>query len=78
MSTSTKLPAMIAVESSNIESIGYARLRKELFIQFKKNALYRYSPITPAQWKSFSEAESKGEWVHANLRNNKDISYEKI
>lgn len=54
-------------KSSNIVGYGYQPKDKSLWILFKGNKVYKYTPIEEAQFKDLQLAESKGKWVNANL-----------
>lgn len=52
-------------KSSNI--VGYGYKDKALWIIFKGNKIYKYTPVEEAQFQDLQAAESKGKWVNANL-----------
>lgn len=54
-------------KSSNIVGYGYQSKDKALWVIFKGNKVYRYTPIEEAQFKDLMTADSKGKWVNANL-----------
>lgn len=54
-------------KSSNIVGYGYQSKDKALWIIFKGNKVYKYTPIEETQFKDLQTAESKGKWVNANL-----------
>ena len=58
----------VPVESSNIESIGYDEETKELVVEFKGGQLYLYENVPPLIYKKFLEAESKGRFFGANIK----------
>jgi hypothetical protein len=69
---------MEAVESSNIDKVGYNPTDKTLYIQFKGGSTYKYHPITQHGYTSLRGAESVGRFFHQHIRNNSAISTEKI
>lgn len=57
------------VSSSNISAIGYDEHSQMLEIEFTNGALYAYSGVTPGEYESFMNADSKGKYLHANIKN---------
>jgi len=71
-----EMPVMHAVESSNIEAIGYDETEGLLYVAFsaKRNTprtLYQYFNVSPDEFGQFLGAESKGKWFHQNIREEK-------
>lgn len=61
------------VDSSNVESGAYDFVENILFIKFlakgkRPSYTYYYPAVTPQEWMSFLQAESKGKWVWSVLR----------
>lgn len=56
---------MIQVDSSNIESIGYDPVEKELFVKFKDDGsrVYKYMGVPRMVWQRMLRYESKGTFV---------------
>lgn len=68
------VPALVSVESSNVQAIGYDPKRKYLYIQFlpsentKWGEVYRYFNVPEQIYNRFLKAPSKGIFVWANIR----------
>lgn len=60
---------MIAVESSNALSAGYDKTKKELFVKFRGNAVYKYSKVPAIIFKGLLEAESFGKFLGNRIKN---------
>jgi hypothetical protein len=54
----------IAVESSNIASIGYAGANRTLSVLFLNGGLYEYYNVPRACFDAFLSAPSKGRFLH--------------
>ena len=54
-------------QSSNLVCYGYRAEDKSLWIVFKGNKVYQYTPLERVQFEELQAAESKGKWVNANL-----------
>ena len=65
---------MHGVESSNIESIGYDE--GNLYVKFHNGGTYQYSNVPEDIYFQFLNAESKGKFLHANIKGK--YSYSKI
>lgn len=62
-----KIPTMIDVESSNLQSIGHSN--DGLFVQFKGGSTYRY-PGCPAEvFHDGLQSESPGTWHRESVKN---------
>lgn len=59
----------IAVSSSNISAIGYDADSQVLEVEFTNGAVYAYSGVPPGEYESFANADSKGKYLHANIKN---------
>lgn len=68
----------IPVKSSQIKEIGHDSYREVLYVRFKNNKLYSYSPITKEMFVEFNEAQSQGAYFHKNLKMNKDLKIERV
>lgn len=64
--------------SSNIAEAGYDPEEMSMEIKFHNGDLYRYHPITLTGWKAFNNSDSKGSFFAKNIRNDPQISYQKI
>lgn len=61
---------MIAVNSSDIASWGYAPLKAQLQIQFTNGRMYLYEGISPFEFENLMLAPSKGKAFWALIRRN--------
>lgn len=62
--------------SSNIAGFGYEADKEELVIAFHPNRRYRYRGVPKAAFDALQQAESKGKYVAAFIRN--AYPYERI
>lgn len=67
---------MIPVESSNLNSVGYDPDRAVLVIEFHHGGVYEYYDVPESEYTGLLEAESKGKYFHAHIKDVYD--YEKI
>lgn len=80
----TQQITMDAVESSQIEAVGYSGETQTLAIQFKSKggkpgSLYHYSNVTPEDFAAFAAAESVGSYFYKNIKPYKDkYPYQRI
>lgn len=58
----------IPVQSSNISSIGYNVDSKTLEIEFNDGSIYQYFDVPNPIWESFQNADSKGQFLHQNIK----------
>ncbi len=65
---------MIAVDSSNLSSVGYEN--GTLYISFHSGGLYAYSGVPEYVYFELLNAPSKGKYFHANIKNS--YPYDKI
>ncbi len=47
----------IPIESDNVAEAGYDASTFTLIVKFKKGAVYSYSPVPPAIWQQFQDAQ---------------------
>jgi hypothetical protein len=66
----------IAVESSNIASIGYSEEENTCEVSFKNGSTYRAKGLDKAAYDEFLSSKSKGSHFATKLRNN--YKWEKI
>ena len=59
---------MMAVESSNVSTIGYNADEQEIHVEFSNGAEYAYSPCPKEMWEAFQAAASKGQFVQRVLK----------
>ena len=63
------MPEMYYVDSSNIEAIGYDSESRELHVRFLKSAeTYVYYDVEECVFQDFLQADSKGVYLHANVK----------
>lgn len=60
---------MIPVESSNLESVGYDEINKQLYVRFLKGGLYFYSNVPVTIYSALMNASSHGEYFSRYIRN---------
>lgn len=70
------MPVMHAVDSSNLEALGYDEEENLLYIVFKAKrntpqTLYRYFDVSGAEFGNLLSAESQGKYFHQNIREQK-------
>ena len=58
----------IEVESSSIASAGYRRATKQMEIEFRSGAIYRYREVAESVFTAFSAARSKGNFFSTQIR----------
>ncbi|QKK07560.1 MAG: KTSC domain-containing protein [Planctomycetota bacterium] len=64
------MPEMQMVVSSNIEAIGYAAECQQLHVRFSKSGTtYVYHGVEEWVYSEFMAAESKGQYLNANIKN---------
>jgi hypothetical protein len=56
------------VDSSSLRSIGYDRRSQTLEIEFDSGGVYRYLDVPNAVWLGLKQAESKGKFFQAHVR----------
>jgi hypothetical protein len=59
----------IPVSSSNIRSIGYEPEISTLEVEFNTGSVYQYHGVSQEAFDSLMQAESKGIYFNANIRN---------
>lgn len=57
------------VASSNILSVGYDEPSQTLEVEFSDGAIYQYFNVGLEIYESFMRAPSKGQFLHAYIRN---------
>jgi hypothetical protein len=58
-----------SVSSSNISAIGYDADNQILEIEFTNGAVYSYSGVPPGEYEGIMNADSKGKYLHSNIKN---------
>lgn len=67
------MPEMIFVTSSNIQAIGYDSASQELHVSFVKSGqTYVYYAVEEWVYQEFMQADSKGNYLSANIKNRYD------
>ena len=64
------------VSSSDIASIGYDEDTQTLEVEFKNGSVYQYSGIPSTEHDGIMNSDSKGKYLHANIKNR--YSYVKL
>jgi hypothetical protein len=59
---------MVAVESRAISRIGYDPETKRLLVSFRSGEAYAYSGVPAAIFEAFRDAESRGRFFQAHIR----------
>lgn len=57
------------VTSTDIRSIGYDADSQMLEVEFNTGAVYQYSGVPSAENDGIMSADSKGKYLHANIKN---------
>jgi len=57
------------VSSSHIASIGYDPNSMTLEVEFTDGGLYQYFDVPESVFQELMQADSKGRYMHANVRN---------
>lgn len=55
-------------DSSNISKIGYEKNNSTLEIEFNNGGTYHYYDVPHNVWEAFKGADSKGQFVHQNIK----------
>lgn len=58
-----------AVKSTSIKSVGYAKRRQVLEVQFQTGSIYQYKGVPPEVHQALMATDSKGKYFAANIRN---------
>jgi hypothetical protein len=57
------------VSSSNISAIGYETETQTLEIEFLSGGVYQYAGVSVEEYEALMNADSKGKYFHANIKN---------
>lgn len=57
------------VSSSDIASIGYDEDNQILEVEFNSGSVYQYSGVPSSEYDGIMNADSKGKYLHANIKN---------
>ena len=71
-----KSDEMIAVQSSNIESVGYDEADQEVYVKFLNGSVYVYRGVPVHEYDGLKNAPSVGSYLHRNFKN--VYAYERI
>lgn len=66
------------VNSSNLVSVGYDSKTLTLEVEFHSGNVYKYQPVTEHAYKEMMNADSMGAFFHQHIKNNADITAEKV
>lgn len=58
----------IPVSSSSVKTIGYDEKTQTLHVDFHKSGMYIYHNVPPETYDSFMKSESKGQFLHQNIK----------
>ena len=65
-----------SVQSTNLRSVGYDEISRELEIEFHSGGIYKYSSVPLSVYQGLMNAASKGRYFHSYI---KDVySYRRI
>jgi hypothetical protein len=64
------------VTSSNISAIGYDEDSQTLEVEFTDGSVYQYAGVPVGEFEGFMNADSKGKYLHASIKNR--YSYVKL
>ena len=65
-------------DSSTIESYTYDFKEKELYVSFKSDTVYLYQNVNKEIYEGFRDADSQGKALNSLIKQNTDISFEKL
>jgi hypothetical protein len=58
-----------AFESSNISLLSYDLASQTLQVKFHNGTVYQYFNVSESTWEDFKKAQSKGQFLHQNIKN---------
>ena len=64
-----KSDEMIAVQSSNIESVGYDENDEEVYVKFLNGSVYVYRGVPLHDFEGLRDTPSVGSYLHKNFKN---------
>ena len=64
-----KSDEMIAVQSSNIESVGYDENDEEVYVKFLNGSVYVYRGVPLHDFEGLGDTPSVGSYLHRNFKN---------
>ena len=70
------IPRKQTPESSQIKSAGWDK--NYLVIEFNSGGIYSYHPVTQIAFTNLITADSVGKYFHSNIKDNKNITFNKI
>jgi hypothetical protein len=60
---------MVAVNSSNVDAIGYDEANQLLYVRFLNNTWYTYKGVPIGEFEGLKNAPSVGSYLHRNIKN---------
>lgn len=66
------------VKSSNIEWVGYDERKKDMYVGFLNNTVYRYYNVPQNVFDELLNAGSKGRYFWAKIRRNNNYEYKRV
>lgn len=63
------IPELIAVVSSNVQSIGYDNEQQIVFVKFINETIYVYRGVPETEFNNLLTASSIGSYLHRNYKN---------
>ncbi len=82
--TEPKTLEMIAVESTNIEAIGFDEVTKKLYVKFtprtsdQEASVYSYDDATEELFQNFLASDSKGTFFTVSVKNRAELPHTKM
>ena len=65
---------MVAVNSSNIESVGYDQDTETLYVEFKNGSAYKYDNVPFWKFTELVDADSAGKYLNAEIKGQHEYS----
>jgi hypothetical protein len=62
-------PRLVPVDSSVIAAVGYDHAQRSLYVRFNTSGVYVFHDVPPAAHDAFMQADSKGRYFNAEIRN---------
>ena len=68
------MPEMKDVKSEMMQKVGHEG--EDLYVEFAPGAVYKYWPVTKAEYQEMIESDSVGKWFAKNIKGEKE--FEKV